>query len=188
MKRKDYQEKFMYAEDPSVLQTKEWWLHWYRVNGDKNNFADADSWFSEMLKCGLLINEKEKEKNDVKKGENNMIINKIISPCICDTRKENGRARAFVKIEYSDGELSLVGVIGPRKTGNSSGGSGQCIDAISEGTPVDGWTSDMLEQLCEIWRTWHLNYLRPNKEVPENVLQWLHSLPESKTLPPWLKL
>lgn len=89
----------------------------------------------------------------IKKGENNMIINKIISPCICDTRKERGRARAFVKIEYSDGVLSLVGVIGPRKNGSSSGGCGQCIDAISQGTPVDGWTSDMLERLCEIWRT-----------------------------------
>ena len=89
-------------------------------------------------------------------------MRKIINPCICDVR--GGRARAFAKIEYNGGRLSITGVIGPTKSGNSRGSGGQCVDEIRLGTPVKGWTSDMLEQFCDTWDRWHLNDLRPECE------------------------
>ena len=89
-------------------------------------------------------------------------MKKIINPCICDVT--GGRARAFAKIEYNGGRLSITGVIGPTKSGKSRGSGGQCVDEIRSGTPVKGWTSDMLERFCDTWDRWHLNDLRPECE------------------------
>lgn len=86
-------------------------------------------------------------------------MKKIINPCICDAYE--GTANGFVKIEYVDERLSISGVIGPTRNGNCKGSCGQCIDGISAGTPTEGWTKEMLDKLCEIWKEWHLNYMRP---------------------------
>ena len=86
-------------------------------------------------------------------------MKKIINPCMCDVY--GGRARGFVKIEYNDGRLSLSGVIGPMRNGNVKGSCGQCTDEIRKGTPVEGWTSEMLNKLCDIWDRWHLNDMLP---------------------------
>ena len=53
------------------------------------------------------------------------------------------------------------GVIGPMANGNCRGSAGQCVDEIRAGEPVNEWTQEMLEKLCDIWDEWHLNDMRP---------------------------
>ena len=74
-------------------------------------------------------------------------MKKVVSPCFCKvyTRRGNeATARAFCKIQFENGRLSITGVIGPMPSGNCSGGAGQCVDAIREGHPCDKWTRDKL--------------------------------------------
>lgn len=106
-------------------------------------------------------------------------MKKIINPCICDVY--GGRARGFIKIEYSDEKLSIVGVIGPTRSGDCKGSCGQCIDEISAGTPADGWTIEMLDKLCAIWKEWHLNDMRPYCEH-QKTLGWREKAREEVTL------
>lgn len=86
---------------------------------------------------------------------------KIVNPCKYDNGYEE--YNAFAKISYKDGRLSISGVIGPMRNGDSKGSAGQCYDEISEGTPNEkqGWTSEMLDKFIEIWEEWHLNDMRP---------------------------
>lgn len=43
-------------ERPITLSRKDW-LKWFEKYGDKENFTDAESWFSEMLQMQILIRE-----------------------------------------------------------------------------------------------------------------------------------
>lgn len=43
-------------EKPITLSRKDW-LKWFEKYGDKENFVDAESWFSEMLQMQILIRE-----------------------------------------------------------------------------------------------------------------------------------
>lgn len=87
----------------------------------------------------------------------------IINPCMC------GDDRAFAKINYENGRLSISGVIGPTKYGNARGSCGQCVDEIRDGRPTEGWTEEMLKAFCDIWDTWHLNDMRPYCEHQEKL-------------------
>lgn len=84
---------------------------------------------------------------------------KVVSPVMCEV---NGKeARAFAKIKFVDGNLSISGVIGPMRNGNCKGSCGQCVDEIREGRPTKGWTEGMVQEFCDIWDEWHLNDMRP---------------------------
>lgn len=90
-------------------------------------------------------------------------MKKVINPCKSTGYHNNGEeflVNAFVKIEYTNGRLSISGVVGPKKNGDCYGSAGQCVDAIREGTPNADWTKEMLEKLCNIWDEWHLNDMR----------------------------
>ena len=106
-------------------------------------------------------------------------MKKIINPCTCNVRGRN--ENAFVKIEYVDGCLSLSGVIGPRKSGNCRGSAGQCVDEIRSGSPVTGWTRDMLRKLCNVWDQWNLNDMHPECEH-QRELGWCEMAREEITL------
>lgn len=90
---------------------------------------------------------------------------KVVNPCQCLVWVSRGIKKilipAYAKIEYTDGKLSIRGVVGPRSNGSCAGSAGQCVDEIREGTPVGGWTPEMLEKFCDIWYRWHLNDMRP---------------------------
>ena len=91
-------------------------------------------------------------------------MKKVVSPCFCKVYTRSGNeatARAFCKIQFENGRLSITGVIGPMPSGNCRGGAGQCVDAIREGHPCDEWTQEMLDKFCSIWDEWHLNDMRP---------------------------
>ena len=86
-------------------------------------------------------------------------MEKVINPVKCEI---NGRfERAFCKMEFSKGKLSISGVIGPRRNGYCRGSCGQCVDEIREGTPTEGWTREMVDKFCAIWDEWNLNDMRP---------------------------
>lgn len=87
-------------------------------------------------------------------------MKKIVSPSFCDVGRSKP-ARSFATIKIQDGCLSICGVIGPTSNGNSTGGAGQCVDEISKGTPAEGWSQEMLDKFCSIWREWHLNEMTP---------------------------
>lgn len=86
------------------------------------------------------------------------MMKKVINPCMCEVY--GGKARGFVKIEYENDRLSLCGVIGPMRNGNAKGSCGQCTDEIRRGEPIEGWSREMLDKLCQIWERWHLNDMR----------------------------
>ena len=89
---------------------------------------------------------------------------RIVNPSMCDTGRSY-RSRAYARIEYDEAkqELSICGVVGPFSSGNCAGSAGQCIDEIGTGEPnaEEGWTREMLDKFCNIWRKWHLNGMRP---------------------------
>lgn len=92
-----------------------------------------------------------------------MNFTKVVNPCICDAWTSTGReikVLGYCEINYRDGNLSIHGVVGPRKDGNCYGSSGQCVDSIRDGKPAEGWTDEMLEKFCDIWDEWHLNDMR----------------------------
>lgn len=86
-------------------------------------------------------------------------MKKVINPVRCEV---NGRfERGFCKVEFTNGNLSISGVIGPRSNGGCKGSCGQCEDEIRKGIPTEGWTQEMVEKFCDIWDEWHLNDMRP---------------------------
>lgn len=47
--------RYIYREEGEpVIKTKQAWLEWFEHNGNKENFADAESWFFEMVRMQIL--------------------------------------------------------------------------------------------------------------------------------------
>lgn len=109
---------------------------------------------------------------------------KIVNPAICDGWTRSGNrvdAPGYCKIEYKDGKLSIIGVIGPRSSGNCSGSCGQCTDEFRKGRPINEWNEEMLQKFCDIWDEWHLNDMRPYCRHQKQ-LGWDKEASESMTL------
>lgn len=70
-----------------------------------------------------------KQRKDVEFDE------KIVNPCVCSTYY--GDAKAYAKIEYENGKLSICGVVGPKRNGDCTGSAGQCVDEIRSGNPTE---------------------------------------------------
>ena len=87
-------------------------------------------------------------------------MRKVINPCICDVGSGASGARAFAKIEFDGKRLSICGVVGPKSGGGCKGSAGQCSEEFRNGTPIEGWTDEMLQKFCDIWDRWHLNDMR----------------------------
>ena len=93
-------------------------------------------------------------------------MKKVIMPCMVQMPNMQNPStmlnhKTFVKIEYTNGQLSMSGVVGPKNNGNSAGGCGQILDELKTAIPAEGWTREMLDKLCEIWSLWHLNGMQP---------------------------
>jgi hypothetical protein len=74
----------------------------------------------------------------------------------------------FAKIELEKGNLSISGVIGPMKNGNSRGSCGQIIIEFKEYdkrgyytlddiSPAPQWTPEKIKKFFDVWDVWHLN-------------------------------
>ena len=74
-----------------------------------------------LLDMNELLNRNiDKIAEEARKGENDM--KKVVSPCFCKvyTRRGNeATARAFCKIQFENGRLSITGVIGPCRAGTA---------------------------------------------------------------------
>jgi hypothetical protein len=104
-------------------------------------------------------------------------MKKVIRP---GTIKTDGGASVsiFCEIEYTQGKLSITGVIGPRPSGNSYGGAGQINMDFAHRNPEDndhrtyhpitpeditfapGWDREKWLDLLDVWGRWHLNDLK----------------------------
>lgn len=75
----------------------------------------------------------------------------------------NVLSSVFVKVERrDDGQLSIIGVIGPKKNGDCLGSCGQIVDELSEITEFsEEWDVSKVARLAELWNRWHLNNMRP---------------------------
>ncbi len=72
-------------------------------------------------------------------------------------------ARMFCEISYTDGKLSITGVVGPTRGGNAHGGFGQIVGTeVLDFTP--GWDAELLARFYEVWHRWHLNDMRAGCE------------------------
>ena len=71
----------------------------------------------------------------------------------------------WVRASWTDGRLSICGVVGPHRNGDCRGSSGQIVDELADTTPDDRkWTRETIDQLADIWNRWHLNDMRPGCE------------------------
>lgn len=78
----------------------------------------------------------------------------------------------FVEVRWKDGRLSITGVQGPKANGGCHGSCGQIVDdrcGIVELT--DRWTWEMVDDLCAIWKRWHLNDMRAGTPAQEACLR-----------------
>ena len=100
----------------------------------------------------------------------------------------DGRAeRVYIRVEFAAGELSLTGVVGPRKNGNCAGGCGQIIlsDApLCDGGFAPGWSIPSVRKLRGVWERWHLNHMRPECEH-QRAAGWLETDGERVKLYDW---
>lgn len=72
----------------------------------------------------------------------------------------------FCKIEIKNGNLSIIGVEGPVRSGNCKGSCGQIVmDMIPEEIiPQKEWTTELIKQFLTTWERWHLNDMRAGCE------------------------
>lgn len=83
-------------------------------------------------------------------------MNKVVQPCLVKCGQVN--LRAFCKVQFKNGRLSISGVIGPTTGGHCVGSCGQIRDDLPN--PVQygtGWNAELLNRFLEIWERWHLN-------------------------------
>ena len=87
-------------------------------------------------------------------------MKKIVNPC----RTSDGNV--FCEITFTDGKLSISGVIGPKANGDARGGCGQINMSFRESYPEDkrtyteGWDADLFQKFLSTWDQWHLNDMR----------------------------
>lgn len=96
--------------------------------------------------------------------------------------KGNKAVSIYCKIGYTDGRLSISGVIGPKSNGGCVGGAGQIDMEFAHRDPAEddrrtkhlthpdqinfaaGWDADKWLDFLHIWKKWHLNDMKANCE------------------------
>jgi hypothetical protein len=84
----------------------------------------------------------------------------------------------FCHVQIKDGKLSITGVEGPRRYGDSWGSCGQIVMSLKNEqdkiTPALSWSKDMIARFFQVWEEWHLNDMRAGS--PEQ-RAWLRANP-----------
>lgn len=105
--------------------------------------------------------------------------------CVGKQKTLGGRTfRVYCLIKFNDGKLCISGVEGPLQSGSCLGACGQIQDNLYMNItePAPDWTYSNIYRFVRIWKVWHFN----NTKVPQNVIDWLFSLPTSETTPAWV--
>lgn len=94
-------------------------------------------------------------------------INKVVRPLdiIDDEGHKHG---VFCKVQYTDGKLSISGVVGPKRNGDAWGSCGQIEMSFDEYPEKSreyaggfrGWNKKTFEKFLQVWRAWHLNDMK----------------------------
>lgn len=111
--------------------------------------------------------------------------------------------KLFIKTEIKDGKLSISGVIGPRKSGNSAGGCGQIDMEFVHRDPkqndkryhntlipyqkikyAKNWNATKWLDLLDIWHKWHLNDMKASCEHQRD-LGWDEQAAEEVIIYKW---
>ena len=94
-------------------------------------------------------------------------MKKIINPCTVENKQAYCRIYTEEKqCTLLDGTvdtitvLHITGVVGPRSNGDCYS-CGQCYDELRQGVANEGWTTDALYKLLDIWQRWHMNDMKP---------------------------
>jgi len=75
------------------------------------------------------------------------------------------RVSVFCEIGVKNGELSITGVVGPKRNGDAEGGCGQIdLSEYSGWEFAAGWDKETLDKFTDVWARWHLNDMRPGCE------------------------
>jgi len=111
----------------------------------------------------------------------------------------NRHGSVYCKITFKDKRLSISGVIAPLPSGNALGGCGQIdmefdhANKKQNGKRYDnpikassfkfakGWNPHIWYKFLSIWKDYHLSV-----EVPQEVIDFLNSLPETDKKPAWV--
>ena len=102
-------------------------------------------------------------------------------------------ADAFAKIAFSDGRLSISGVVGPKANGGCTGSCGQWVLSFKEYdprghatladiAPAPGWAPHV-RRFFDTWARWHLNDMRAGSAAQEAYLRERPLAPEAYTYP-----
>ncbi len=111
------------------------------------------------------------------------------------------RVSIFVRAQYGKGSLSITGVIGPTRSGNSAGGAGQIDMEFAHRDPADndkrfkdnlikpsefkfaeGWDKEKWLDLLDIWKRWHLNDMQAACKH-QRKLGWTYSTHKGQRCP-----
>ena len=115
------------------------------------------------------------------------------------------RHSVFVHIEgpdkfNRDPHISFTGVIGPRSSGNATGGCGHIDRELSHrdresddarySNPIEpsdftwavGWNADLWLDVLDLWQRYHLELFRT---VPAEVIAFIEALPDADRAPAW---
>lgn len=76
--------------------------------------------------------------------------------------------KVWVRASVKDGELSIVGVVNPKQSGDCHS-CGQIRDTLLElDFYGEGWDWSKVKILHDIWKEWHLNHLIAGSPAQEN--------------------
>lgn len=123
-------------------------------------------------------------------------MKKVIHPYDVVQVYSNGRRRrhpVFCKIEYTDGRLSITGVVDPYPSGNAWGDCGQIIMdfkefdkrgwlSVNDVIPTNGMNRKSLYKFLKIWDEWHLNDMHSECEHQQE-LGWTYDEYHGEWLP-----
>lgn len=88
----------------------------------------------------------------------------------------------YCSIKYTNGELSISGVEGPKRNGYAFGSCGQIIMVLKADDiePAPGWTEERIAHFLSVWSRWHLNKMRAGSPAQED---WLRKNPVKAVYP-----
>lgn len=78
----------------------------------------------------------------------------------------------YANVRFTDGKLSITGVVGPQANGNCRGSCGQIV--MGEWDIKEyalGWDADLVQQFRDVWNRWHLNGLKAGTPAQEQFLR-----------------
>lgn len=91
------------------------------------------------------------------------------------TGKTELNSRIFCRVEFDGRRLSISGVEGPLRNGNSLGGCGQILETLDRlAFYAPGWDADSVRRFKECWERWHLNDMHAGTPAQEAAVKaWL---------------